>query len=472
MTVEKTPLEFTYAHFIGVGGVGMSGIALVAHERGMRVSGSDLRTSKYTKELSDAGVPIFIGQKAENIDEADKPDVVVISTAIPATNPELARARELGIPVWHRSEMLAYLGRGLKTLAVAGTHGKTTTSSMLATTLDRIGAEPSFLIGGMIDGYPTNAHSGAGDYYVIEADESDGSFVHFSPYVAIVTNIEADHLDHYGTLEAVEQAFVDFMSLVPEEGAVVACAEDPRVIELANQAGRRVVSYGFGEDCDVRCELTGASGIGSAFTVTFADGRCVTAHLDANPGRHNVLNATAVIATLEVLGYDPQQAADALSRFSGVRRRFDRIGEEAGVTVVDDYGHHPTEVAATIKAARTLGFRRVHVLFQPHRYTRTEALADQFAEAFDDADDVTFMDVYSAGEPPIPGVSGKTLVDALLDRNPRKPVCYLPHRVDVVPYLCKKARPGDLVITMGAGDVTTIGPLLIGALAGPEGTFA
>lgn len=454
-------------HLIGVGGVGMSGIALVAHERGLRVSGSDLRTSRYTKELSDAGITVFVGQRAENIpDGAGRPDVVVVSSAIPASNPELVRARELGIPVWHRSQMLAYLGRGLKTLAVAGTHGKTTTSSMLATTLDRLGADPSFLIGGMIDGYPTNAHSGTGEYYVIEADESDGSFVHFSPYVAVVTNIEADHLDHYGDLAHVEQAFCEFMGLVPDDGAIVICGDDERLPRLARSTGRHVITYGFGEACDVRCQVTGASGIGSAFAVTLPGGRRVSAHLDANPGRHNVLNATAVLATLDFLGFDAERSAEALSGFAGVRRRFELVGRAAGVTVVDDYGHHPTEVAATISAARSLGFSRVHVLFQPHRYTRTQALADEFASAFDEADDVTVMDVYSAGEAPIPGVSGKTIVDAILARNPRKQVCYLPHRQDVVEYLRHKAAPGDLVLTMGAGDVTTVGPLLVTALAG------
>ncbi len=452
-------------HFIGVGGVGMSGIALVAHERGFAVSGSDLRESRYTKELSDAGVTVFIGQKAENISADDLPDVVVVSSAIPEKNPELVRARELGIPVWHRSQMLAYLGRGLKTLAVAGTHGKTTTSSMLATTLDRLGADPSFLIGGMIDGYPTNANAGSGDYYVIEADESDGSFIHFSPYVAIVTNIEADHLDHYGTLANVEAAFVDFMSLVPEDGAIVICGDNPHLPELAAQAGRKVITYGFDQGCDAVCTLTGHSGIGSAFTVKLPSGAQVSAHLDSNPGRHNVLNATAVLATLDFLGYGPEEAAQAVSGFSGVRRRFDHVGDVDGITVVDDYGHHPTEVAATINAAKALGFSKVHVLFQPHRYTRTQALAREFAGAFDAADDVTFMDVYSAGEAPIPGVTGKTIVDAVLDRNPRKQVCYLPHRADVVPYLSGKVKGGELLLTMGAGDVTAMGPLFISALA-------
>ena len=452
-------------HFIGVGGVGMSGIALVAHQRGIHVTGSDLRTSKYTNELSDAGIKIFIGQAAENIPDGDeRPDIVVVSTAIPETNPELMRARELNIPVWHRSRMLAELGRGLKTLAAAGTHGKTTTSSMLAATLDRIGTDPSFLIGGMIDGYPTNARLGTGEYYVVEADESDGSFVHLSPFVAIVTNIEADHLDHYGSLDAIEDAFVEFMGLVPADGAAIVCGEDPRLPELAAKSGAHTITYGFTQDCDVVCVVTGSAGIGSSFAVRFPDGSVVATELPANPGRHNVLNATAVLTCAWFLGHDVEKAAAALSSFSGVRRRFDRVGEAGGVTVVDDYGHHPTEVAATITAASQLGFRKVHVLFQPHRYSRTQALSREFASAFDGADDLVLMDVYSAGEAPIPGVTGKTIVDAVLEHDPRKQVGWLPHRADIVPYLASKVREGDLVITMGAGDVTTVGPLLLGAL--------
>jgi len=446
-------------HFIGVGGVGMSGIALVAAQRGLSVSGSDLKESRASRKLAEAGVRISIGHDAANIDAVD-PDIVVVSSAIPESNPELTRAREKGLEVWPRARMLAWLGRGHRTLAVAGTHGKTTTSSMLATTLDRLQQHPTFLIGGTVDGYDTNAVDGGGDYFVVEADESDGSFMYLDPFVAVVTNIEADHLDHYGTLENIESAFVDFMSQVPADGAVVICGEDPRLPRLARRSGRKVITYGFSEDCDLVCRMKQVVGSMTAFEVTYPDERRVTVTLAGNPGRHNALNGTAVLATLWHLGFDIMQSAHALSAFSGVRRRFDHVALAGGVEIVDDYGHHPTEIAATIAAASTLGYRRVHVLFQPHRYTRTESLAGLFGSAFDLADTVTFMDVYSAGEAPIPGVNGKTLVQSVLMHDPRAQVAWMPHRADVVPYMVGLCKPGDLLITMGAGDVTTMGPLI------------
>ena len=460
--------DISTIHFIGIGGVGMSGIALVAHERGYRVSGSDMKESRATRALRAAGIDVAIGHDAANL-PADV-DVVVISTAIPDKNPELVAARERGVAVWHRSRMLAALGRGRKTLACAGTHGKTTTSSMLATTIDRMGLDPSFLIGGTVDGYDTNAKCGKGDYYIVEADESDGSFVHLSPYVALVTNIEPDHLDHYGTLEAIYDAFRDFIALLPDDGAAVVCADNPRLAKLARSTGKRTVVYGEkgAPGAEVSFEVQGRSGIGYAFEVSFPDGQRVQAAISRNPGRHNVLNATGVLAVVWACGLDVEAGAKALSTFSGVRRRFDMVGQAAGVTVVDDYAHHPTEIRATLEAAGKLDFRRVHVLFQPHRYTRTESLADAFGAAFDAADDVTLMDVYPAGETPIPGISGKTVVASILRHAPHAQVAWMPHRREIVPYLVHKLEPGDLLITMGAGDVTSMGPLVLEAL-GKEG---
>ena len=383
-------------HFIGVGGVGMSGIARVAADAGMRVSGSDMKSSRYTDDLVAAGIPIFIGHDAKHV--TDDIDAVVISTAIPETNPELVRARELGIAVWHRAHMLAELGRGKKTLAACGTHGKTTTSSMLATATDALGLEPTFVVGGIVDAYHTNAVSGKGDYYVVEADESDGSFLNLSPYVALVTNVEADHLDHYtGGIEEIRATFLRFMQSVPEEGAVVVCGEDPKLVELAKKSGRRMVAYGFGEDCDTRISNYRTHGVGSLFTLSFADGTVVDVELKCNPGIHNALNAAGVISVLWALGEDAAAAAASLSNFQGVRRRFDLVGEACGVTVVDDYAHHPTEIKATLAAAAALDFKRVVVLFQPHRYSRTESLAGEFGEAFNDADELVLMDVYAAG---------------------------------------------------------------------------
>ena len=457
-------------HFIGVGGVGMSGIARVAHDQGMQVSGSDIKESRYTKQLREAGITVFIGQKAENIPEGDP--VVVISTAILENNPELIEARRRGLEIWHRAQMLAHLGVGLDTLAVAGTHGKTTTSSMLASALDALGADPTFLIGGIVRAYGTNAHSGTGAHYVVEADESDKSFTYLSPKAVLVTNIEADHLDHYKDLDEIYDKFHDFMGLVPEDGVIVACGEEPHVVEIARSEGRRMYTYGFNEGCDVRIISYEPHGIGSRYAAVMPDGTQVEGAIKQNPGRHNVLNATGVITLLWALGFDAAKVAQALSGFAGVRRRFDLVGEVGGVTVVDDYAHHPTEIAATISAAAGLGYKHVHVLFQPHRYSRaplfTQVLHDEFGAAFDKADSVTFMDVYPAGEAPVPGVSGKTFLNVVLEHEGHPQADFVAHRVDV-PHLMEKLQPGDLVITMGAGDVTAMGPQIIDALLKARG---
>ena len=458
-------------HFIGVGGVGMSGIARVAHDQGMQVSGSDIKESRYTKQLREAGITVFIGQKAENIPEGDP--VVVISTAILENNPELIEARRRGLEIWHRAQMLAHLGVGLDTLAVAGTHGKTTTSSMLASALDALGADPTFLIGGIVRAYGTNAHSGTGAHYVVEADESDKSFTYLSPMAVLVTNIEADHLDHYKDLDEIYDKFHDFMGLVPEDGVIVACGEEPHVVEIARSEGRRMYTYGFNEGCDVRIISYEPHGIGGRYAAVMPDGTQVEGAIKQNPGRHNVLNATGVITLLWALGFDAAKVAQALSGFAGVRRRFDLVGEVGGVTVVDDYAHHPTEIAATISAAAGLGYKHVHVLFQPHRYSRaplfTQVLHDEFGAAFDKADSVTFMDVYPAGEAPVPGVSGKTFLNVVLEHEGHPQADFVAHRVDVVPHLMEKLQPGDLVITMGAGDVTAMGPQIIDALLKARG---
>ena len=455
-------------HFIGVGGVGMSGIARVAAEQGYQVSGSDLRQSSYTKQLVAAGVKVFIGQESSNID-AVKPDIVVVSTAILDNNPELVAAKEQGIPVWHRAMMLAYLGQGLQTLAVAGTHGKTTTSSMLASTLDALGDDPTFLIGGIVRAYGSNAHRGEGKYYVVEADESDKSFTYLSPASVLVTNIEADHLDHYSGLTEIYSLFEEFMASIPEEGNCVVCGDDAALLEVSSKIGRKVTSYGFGSGCDAVLSNYASHGVSTTFDLALPDGTLVHAGVKQNPGRHNALNAAGVITLLWREGFDPQKAADALRGFAGVRRRFDLVGEVDGITIVDDYGHHPTEIAATLAAAKALDFKRVHIVFQPHRYSRvklfTEVLKDEFAAAFDDADTVTFMDVYPAGEMPIPGVNGSTFMQVVLDHEGHPAdTRYVERRQEVVPYLASKLEPGDLLLTMGAGDVTAIGPEVLQTL--------
>ncbi len=454
-------------HFIGIGGVGMSGIARVAYDQGLSVTGSDLRRSRYTDRLEEAGIPVAIGHVPENI-PADV-DVVVVSTAILDNNPELAEARRRGCEIWHRARMLAYLGRDLSTVAVAGTHGKTTTSSMLATALDGAGEDPTFLVGGVVRAYGSNARSGTGRLYVVEADESDKSFTCLSPSAVLVTNIEADHLDHYCDLEEICDHFGAFIGSVPAGGAVVVCGDDEALAALARARTGNVVTYGFGAGCDVRVEGFEQHGVGSSFTVRMADGRRVEVSLPQSPGSHNALNAAGVVALCEEIGVRAEDAAGALAGFRGVRRRFDLVGQRCGVTVVDDYAHHPTEAAATIAAASGLGYRRVHVLFQPHRYSRaplfTEVLRDEFASAFDEADTVTFMNVYPAGETPVPGVSGKTFLNVVLAHEGHPEAAYVPRRIDVAPYMAALAKDGDLVITMGAGDVTSMGAEILDALS-------
>jgi UDP-N-acetylmuramate--alanine ligase len=366
--------------------------------------------------------------------------------------------------------MLAHLGRGMKTLAVAGTHGKTTTSSMLATMLAELGDDPTFLIGGELNDLGGNARSGTGHYYVVEADESDGSLLFLDPYVALITNIEADHLDHYSGLAEVIDTFGEFIDRVPVGGSAVVCADDAHLPELATaHCTGSVCTYGCSEGADVRCHDLTVDGIGYRFSVTFPTGEHAQART-AVRGVHNVVNATGVLATAWRLGIDAQRAADALARFTGVHRRFEHIAEVGGVTVVDDYAHHPTEVRATLAAARTAGFRRVWVVFQPHRYTRTKAFGGEFGASFGDADHVVLMEVYSAGEPPIPGVSGKTVLDALLEHAPNANTAFFPHRVAVAGYVAGRARDGDLVMTMGAGDVTTMAGEIARALEERSGS--
>ena len=420
--------------------------------------GSDLKTSRYVRQLTRSGVNVHVGHKAATIDEV-KPDVVVVSTAIPETNPELMRARELGIPVWHRAKMLSALGYGRTTVAAAGTHGKTTTSSMVATMLDRMGLDPSFLIGGVVEGYGTNGKNGDGEYFVVEADESDSSFLYLDPHVVIVTNVEADHMDHYGSLAEIEDTFCAFMRLVDEDGAVIVCGEDPRLVELARSTGRSVFTYGEGEGFDAVCTPRASSHtFGTDFTVALPDGAVRSVSIKNNPGRHNMLNATAALVAAYVLGLDTQEAATALSTFEGARRRFSHVGETRGVMLVDDYGHHPTEVKATLHAAKSLDFQHVIVVFQPHRYSRLQALCDDFVDAFADADTVVLVDVFPAGEMPIPGVTSKMLADKIRAAHPDKQVRYASDHQSLMACLDEVAQAGDLLITMGAGDVTAVGP--------------
>ncbi|MDR0459346.1 MAG: UDP-N-acetylmuramate--L-alanine ligase, partial [Coriobacteriales bacterium] len=446
-------------HFIGIAGSGMSGLAIMAKAQGLRVSGSDRQTSKYLDAVLAAGIPVSLSQSAENVADPDI-DIVVVSTAIHADNPELLAARQRGLVIWPRAQMLAWLGQGRQTWAVAGTHGKTTTSSMLASALLKLGCDPSFVIGGVLNEYQTTAHLGLGQVLVIEADESDESFMMFSPQLMILTNIEADHMDHYHSLAEIEAAFARFMTTLDSDGLIVYCCDDQRLDRLIRISGRPAVSYGFSPAADYRCLTDSAPG----FTVRLADGQQVSLELPASPGQHNVLNATAVLAALIECGFTPAAAAQALSGFQGVKRRFELIGEARGVQVVDDYGHHPTEIKATLAAARQLGYQHVHLLFQPHRFTRTSELFDDFVEAFHDADSLALLDIYTAGEDPISGVSSRALAAQINALHPASQACLL-SREAAPAYLARLADAGDLILTLGAGDVTLLAPLILEELA-------
>lgn len=440
-------------HFIGIGGAGMSGIALVFHSRGYGVTGSDLKPSRYVTLLEKAGVPVTIGHKAANVDQ---PDVVVISSAIPAHNVELQEALRRGIPVVKRAQALAWLmgmGRGI---AVCGAHGKTTTTSMISRVLVDGGYDPTFLVGGELNDLGSNARRGEGEYVVCEADESDGSLLLLRPEVAVLTNLELDHHSHYLHVEDVERVFEEFLGRLPADGLLVYCAEDVRASRLAARVGRRSCSYGLSNTCDYQARDLSAVNPGSRFEVWGPGGRLALVELEI-PGRHNVLNALACFATLTELGIPAETISSSLRSFGGAVRRFQRKGERDGVTVVDDYAHHPTELLATLRAAREGDWTRIVAVFQPHLYSRTEFLQAEFAEALLEADVAVVTDVYGAREDPRPGVSGKLIVDSILRLDGRKPVVYLPRLGSVVDYLDESVEPGDLILTLGAGDVHRVG---------------
>jgi len=448
-----------YAHFIGAGGAGMSALALVLLQRGLKITGSDLKESRYTRTLQDAGMDISIGHDSANLKSGSDsyPEIVVVSTAIPETNPELKEARRRNLPVWQRAQMLAEITKDTTTVAVAGTHGKTSTSSMLANTLEVLKRNPGFCIGGEVEAFSANARQGAGELFVVEADESDGSFVWLAPQIAIITNLEPEHVDHYESYEELEQVFANFVDRISDDGLLIACGDDAELVQLARASGKNILTYGSGEGCDVRYEnikpFTGRPG--SDFDIIYK-GVAYPASITM-PGDHMVSNATAVFSAAVSLGEDPADAAAALGSFEGVRRRFEFVGEFDGVRIVDDYGHHPTEIEATLKGAKDLGYKRIVVVFQPHRYSRTQAFEKEFGTAFDYADLVILTDVFSGGETPIPGISGRTVVNSILTHNPNAQVVWLPRRQNLSDYLCACTRPGDLLITMGAGDVTTLG---------------
>jgi UDP-N-acetylmuramate--alanine ligase len=396
------------------------------------------------------GARIVVGHDASNLGDAE---TVVVSSAIRKTNAELRAAEAAGVRVLHRAQLLAILMRDRRGIAVAGTHGKTTTTSMIALVLQQAGLDPSFLVGGEVNERGTNAHDGAGEWLVAEADESDGSFLWLAPEIAVVTSIEADHLDYYKDETEVRDTFLAFMANVSPDGAIVACIEDPGVRALAPRVGRRLITYGLNEG-NWTAQRVAANGE-QTMLVSHDDGPPKEVHLPV-PGAHNALNALAAIAVATEVGVGFEEIGHALERYAGVRRRFERRGFAAGVTVVDDYAHNPSKVRAVLAAAREQAPGRVVAVFQPHLYSRTLHLGKDLGAALATADVVVVTDVYGAREDPQPGITGKIVVDGVLDAEPRRRVAYLPKRGDIVPYIAERALPGDLVLTIGAGDVTML----------------
>jgi UDP-N-acetylmuramate--alanine ligase len=449
-----------HAHFIGIGGIGMSGIAEILLSLGFKVSGSDLRRGPVTDRLAQLGATIYEGHQALNIAGAT---VVVTSSAVSATNPEVVEARARKIQVIQRAEMLAELMRLKYGIAIAGMHGKTTTTSMVAAVLAAGGLDPTVVVGGRVDALGSNAKLGASQFLVAEADESDRSFLKLSPILAVVTNLDREHMDTYRDMPDIEQAFLAFMDKVPFYGAVTACVDNPLLAEILPRAHRRVFTYGVSEGADYRVEfLASQPGSFSCFRVHTAEGELGPFELHV-PGRHNALNATAAVAIAHQLQVSAERIAEGLRNFRGVDRRFQRKGSAHGITVVDDYGHHPTEIRATLAAAREYCKGKVHVVFQPHRYSRTRDLLDEFGAAFGDADSVVVLPIYAASEEPLPGITAELLAERV--QGPR--VQFAPDFHAAIAAVCSDARDGDLILTLGAGSVSQLGPQILAELEQP-----
>jgi UDP-N-acetylmuramate--alanine ligase len=462
-----------HAHFIGIGGIGMSGIAEILLSLGMKVSGSDLRRGPVTDRLAQLGATVYEGHNAANVIGAT---VVVTSSAVSASNPEVVEAHSRKIQVIPRAEMLAELMRLKYGIAIAGMHGKTTTTSMVASVLTAGGLDPTVVVGGRVDALGSNARLGTTQYLVAEADESDRSFLKLSPILAVVTNLDREHMDCYRDMADVEQAYLDFMDKVPFYGAVTACIDNPQLAAILPRARRRIFTYGTAAEADFRLEflVAGPADPSAAapaeirfarFQVHTAAGTLGPFELHV-PGRHNVLNATAAVAIARQLEIAPDKIADGLNSFRGVDRRFQLRGQARGITVVDDYGHHPTEIRATLAAARECGHKRVFVVFQPHRYTRTRDLLTEFGGAFSDADSVVVLPIYAASEEPIPGVTAERLVEQIQEstRLHGPAVHYAPEFAAAVRLIASEVREGDLVLTLGAGNVSQLAPQILAAL--------
>jgi UDP-N-acetylmuramate--alanine ligase len=472
--MRALPLTIGTIHFVGIGGIGMSGIAEVLKNLGYSVRGSDLSDSANVKRLRALGIPIEIGHRAENLADAA---VVVISSAVKRDNPEVQAARAAMIPVVRRAEMLGELMRLKWAIAIGGTHGKTTTTSMIGTLLDHAGLDPTVINGGIINAYGTNTRLGAGDWMVVEADESDGTFIKLPACITVVTNIDPEHLDFYGSFDGVRAAFDHFVQNIPFYGFAALCIDHPEVQAMIPRVSdRRIVTYGFSPQADVRALDVATSPAGARYSVQLGERAAGEPRVIRDVflpmfGLHNVQNSLAAIAVGAEMGIPDDVLRGALARFSGVKRRFTKTGESGGVTVIDDYGHHPVEIAAVLKAARTAGNGRTIAVVQPHRYTRLQSLFEDFCSCFNDADTVIVADVYAAGETPIEGIDRDALVEGLRLRG-HKQVLPLPSPDDLATLVKELARPGDLVVCLGAGNITAWAnalPAQLDALAGGAG---
>jgi len=448
-----------HSHFIGIGGIGMSGIAEILLNLDIKVSGSDLRRSAITDRLAQMGATIYEGHEAGQVAGAT---VVVTSSAVSAANPEVLEARARKIPVIQRAEMLAELMRLKYGIAIAGMHGKTTTTTMVAAVLAAGGLDPTIVVGGRVDALGSNAKLGKSQYMVVEADESDRSFLKLSPILAVVTNLDREHMDCYHDMADMEQAFLTFIDKLPFYGAVTACVDNALLKAILHRAHRRVFTYGVAREAAYRLEfLDAGKGSFARFQVMTEQGPLGPFELHV-PGRHNVLNATAAVAIAHQLGIEAGKIAEGLSHFRGVDRRFQLRGAARGVTVVDDYGHHPTEIRATLAAARECGYHKIHVVFQPHRFTRTLDLMEQFVSAFRDADTVIVLPIYAASEEPIPGVTAERLAESIVGPE----VHFAGDFAASVAAVIARAKKGDLILTLGAGSVSQLGPQILAALEG------
>ena len=463
ITSTKLPVDIGALHFVGIGGIGMSGIAEVLLNMGHRVQGSDLKASPITERLTARGAKVFVGQSADNLDDAE---VVVISSAIKPGNPELDAARERGVPVVRRAEMLAELMRLKSNVAIAGTHGKTTTTSMVAALLDGGGFDPTVINGGIIHAYGSNARVGEGEWMVVEADESDGTFTRLPATLAVVTNIDPEHLDHYGDFEGVKAAFETFVSNIPFYGAAICCIDHPEVQALVGRVhDRRVITYGLNRQADVRVVNLRYEGGQAKFGVVFSDGSRIEGLTLPMPGDHNVLNAAAAVAVARHLGVSAEAIRSSLGAFGGVNRRFTRVGDVGGVTIIDDYGHHPVEISAVLKAARQATQGRVIAIHQPHRYSRLSDLFEDFCTAFNDADIVAITEVFAAGEEPIEGADREGLVAGLKSHGHRD-ARGIEGDAGLQAFVKEVAEPGDLVVCLGAGTISAWANALPAALVG------